>query len=59
MPERPSGYERVARDWHVEPKHTVSDGIAELIDALKQGQFADVDDNPNFYGNYEIDYPVS
>ncbi len=42
-----------------EPKYTVSDGIAELIGALKQGQFADVDDNPNFYGNYEIDYPIS
>jgi len=42
-----------------EPKYTVHDGIAELIEALKQGQFADVEDNPNFYGNYEIDYPVS
>ena len=39
-----------------EPKHTLQDGIAELIDALEQGQFADLDDNPNFYGNYEIDY---
>ena len=42
-----------------EPKYAVSEGIAELIDALKQGQFADVDVNPNFYGNYEIDYPAS
>ena len=42
-----------------EPEHTVRDGISELIDALEQGQFADVDDNPNFYGNYEIDYPSS
>ncbi len=41
-----------------EPKHTVGDGIAELIDALKQGQFADVDDNLNFHGNYEINYPA-
>jgi len=42
-----------------EPKYTVSDGVSELIEALKQGQFADFDDNPNFYGNYEIDYPAS
>ena len=41
-----------------EPKYTVSDGVAELIEALQQGRFADVDDNPNFYGNYEIDYPA-
>ena len=41
-----------------EPKYTVSDGVAELIEALAQGQFADVDDNPNFYGNFEIDYPA-
>ncbi|MBT3305546.1 MAG: NAD(P)-dependent oxidoreductase [Alphaproteobacteria bacterium] len=41
------------------PRFTVKDGIAELIEALKQGQFADYDDNRNFYGNYEIDYPVS
>jgi nucleoside-diphosphate-sugar epimerase len=41
-----------------EPKYTVRDGIKELIDALKQGQFADIDDNPNFYGNFEINYPA-
>ena len=42
-----------------EPKYTVRDGIEELIRALKQNMFADVDERPNFYGNYEIDYPVS
>ena len=42
-----------------EPKYTVRDGIAELIKALEENQFADIDENPNFYGNYEIDYQVS
>ena len=41
-----------------EPKYTVKDGVAELIEALKQGRFADYDENRNFYGNYEIDYPA-
>lgn len=52
-------FAKIHKRLRFEPKYTVSDGIAELIDALKQGQFADVDDNPNFHGNYEIDYPPS
>ena len=41
-----------------EPRHTIRDGIGELIAALEQDRFADVDERPNFYGNYEIDYPL-
>ncbi len=40
-----------------EPRHTVRDGIREVIAALERGAFADVDRRPNFYGNYEIAYP--
>lgn len=40
------------------PRYTVEDGIRELIQALDQDLFADVDDRTNFYGNYEISYPV-
>ena len=42
-----------------EPIRTVRDGIGELIEAVGQNRFADVDERPNFYGNYEIDYPLS
>lgn len=40
------------------PRHTVEDGIRELIAALEQDLFADVDARVNFYGNYEIAYPT-
>jgi nucleoside-diphosphate-sugar epimerase len=40
-----------------EPRHSVRDGIHELIEALDRGMFADVEARPNFYGNYEIVYP--
>jgi nucleoside-diphosphate-sugar epimerase len=49
-----------ARDrLRFEPSRTVRDGIGELIEAFGQNRFADVDARPNFYGNYEINYPLS
>jgi nucleoside-diphosphate-sugar epimerase len=42
-----------------QPKYTVRDGIDELLAALEQNAFTDVDERPNFYGNFEIDYPAS
>lgn len=39
-----------------EPQYTVKDAIGELIRALERNPFADVDERPNFHGNYEIDY---
>lgn len=41
------------------PRFTVEDGVRELIAALDQKLFIDVETRPNFYGNYEIDYPKS
>ena len=38
-----------------EPEYTVADGIAELIDALQQNIFSRVEQQPNFYHNYEIE----
>ena len=40
-----------------EPRYSVEDGIRELLKALEQNLFADAEARPNFYGNYEIDYP--
>lgn len=40
-----------------EPQYTVSDGITELLSALRLGLFNNVDSHKNFYGNYEISYP--
>ena len=73
LPDAPIRYEnkgRDARNYRVdfakiravlgfEPRTTVRHGIAELIEALDQRRFDDVETRPNFYGNYEIDYPVA
>jgi nucleoside-diphosphate-sugar epimerase len=40
-----------------EPSVSIADGVAELLGALRQGVFDEVDANRNFYGNYEIEYP--
>ena len=42
-----------------EPKYTIQDGVEELIGAINNHVFDRVDAMPNFFGNYEIDYPVS
>ena len=41
------------------PRFTVEDGIRELIAALREDLFADAETRQNFYGNYEITYPVA
>ena len=41
------------------PKYTVQDGIDELVDAIDNHVFDNIDENRNFHGNYEIDYKVS
>jgi nucleoside-diphosphate-sugar epimerase len=40
-----------------EPEYTVADGIEELIGALQQNIFSRVEQQPNFYHNYEINNP--
>jgi nucleoside-diphosphate-sugar epimerase len=50
-------FSKIKKRLGFEPKHTVRDGIAELIQALDQNAFKGVDDHPNFHGNYEINYP--
>ena len=42
-----------------EPKYTIQDGIDELIDAINNHLFDYMDENQNFYGNYEIHYSVN
>ena len=39
-----------------EPQYSVKDGINELINAMKQGVFADSLNDKNRYGNYEVHY---
>ena len=40
-----------------EPSVSIADGVTELLGALREGVFDEVDANRNFYGNYEIEYP--
>lgn len=40
------------------PRYSVEDGIRELLGALEQDMFADAEARANFYGNYELNYPV-
>jgi nucleoside-diphosphate-sugar epimerase len=42
-----------------EPKYTVQDGIDELVDAIDNHVFDSIDENRNFYGNYEINYRIN
>lgn len=50
-------FAKIRRVLHFEPSMTVRDGVAELLGALNQGLFADVESNKPFYGNYELAYP--
>ena len=41
-----------------EPAYTVKDGIEELLEAINNHVFDHVEEQRNFYGNYEINYPT-
>ncbi len=48
---------RKVRDvLNFEPQYTVEDGVAELLDAMGNKIFTQVDKTPNIFGNYNIDY---
>lgn len=49
-------FEKVKSVIGFEPKYTIQDGIKELIEAINNHIFDHVDQNPNFFGNYEIEY---
>ena len=40
-----------------EPRHTIGDGIRELVSAMRNGSYHRIDTPPGFYGNREIIYP--
>ena len=52
-------FNKVKNVLEFEPKYTIEYGISELIFALKEHIFDNVDKNRNFFGNYEINYPIS
>jgi len=41
-----------------EPKYTIQDGVNELLDAIQNHVFDHVDENFNYFGNFEIKYPI-
>ena len=52
-------FEKVKRILGFEPNYIIQDGIEELIDAINNHVFDGVEENYNFFGNYEITYPLS
>ena len=52
-------FEKVQSVLGFEPLYTIQDGIEELIDAMYNHVFNNVDKNRNFFGNYEINFPIS
>jgi nucleoside-diphosphate-sugar epimerase len=40
------------------PIYTIKDGVEELVDAIHNHVFDHVDENRNFFGNYDISYPI-
>ena len=51
-------FEKVKSVLGFEPLFTIQDGIVELIEAINNHVFDHVEKNKNFFGNYEIDYPI-
>ena len=49
-------FEKVKSILGFEPEYTIQDGIDELIEAINNHVFDNVDENKNFFGNYEIEY---
>ena len=51
-------FEKVHSILGFEPVFSIKDGIKELVDAINNHVFDLVDENRNFFGNYEISYPI-
>ena len=49
-------FRKVEQRLDFKPRYRVPDGIRELIAAMEQGLFHDIDQPRSFYGNHEIDY---
>jgi nucleoside-diphosphate-sugar epimerase len=47
-------FNKVKTTLGFEPQYTVQDGIAELIDGLKNGLYSDAVKNKEKYGNYTL-----
>jgi nucleoside-diphosphate-sugar epimerase len=47
-------FEKVKNTLGFEPNFSVRDGIYELVEAFKDGQFSDIESNSLLYGNYFI-----
>jgi len=49
-------FSKIRTRLHFEPEFSVEQGVVELIDALRQGFFADYGQRLNFYRNNELHY---
>ncbi|MBF0238881.1 MAG: NAD(P)-dependent oxidoreductase [SAR324 cluster bacterium] len=49
-------FQKIKKALYFEPIYTVGDGVQEVISALNQHLFDQVESNRNYYGNYEIQY---
>ena len=52
-------FTKIRETLNFEPTYTIEDGIQELFSALKENLFPDIEHRLNFYGNYQVKYPVS
>ena len=51
-------FRKVRENLYFEPAFDVEYGVAELIDVLRAGFFADYSNRRNFYGNYALLHPI-
>ena len=51
-------FEKVKSILGFEPKNTIQDGVEELVNIINSHVFDHIKENPNFFGNYEINYPI-
>lgn len=51
-------FTKVKKILNFEPKYSIEDGVDELIDQINKHNFVNLDNNINFYGNYNINYKV-
>ena len=57
-PQMRQTFEKVKSVLGFEPKYTIQEGIEELVDAMHNHVFDHVEESRNFFGNYEINYPI-
>ena len=47
-------FSKIQRVLDFSPEHTTESNIQQVVKMVRDGEFSDAEDRPDYYGNYQI-----